>query len=211
MAYLQIPKAACSSIQAALLSAEDPEAFLNLEKSSASFVTALHHTPGLFKTTSKASGYLRFTFVRHPFDRLVSFYRNQVSPQKKLDARAKSMLQEELAASAFWLGMGFGEFVQTVLTNELARNNRHVRPQSELIISDGGLAVDYLGRVEEIEEGWHQLGRWTGGNLPPLYRFNVTGGASWNHCGELTPELVEHLALHYQDDLRLLGYSAAAL
>ena len=74
LAYLQIPKAACTSVQALLLAYHDRERYSRMITDLESDPHPLHHTPGLLERSSDTLGCLRFTFVRHPFDRLVSFY-----------------------------------------------------------------------------------------------------------------------------------------
>ena len=80
----------------------------------------------------------KFSFVRNPWDRLVSEYRYR----------------------NFWKKFSFRDFVLSNLPEE---NNycdyfRHVMPQSDYLYSDSGdLIVDYVGRFETLQEDFYKI------------------------------------------------------
>ncbi len=207
LAYLQIPKAACSSVLAMLLKAETPDRYEEIAVELGDSVGALHHTEGLLERTAQAGEMLRFTFVRHPFDRILSFYRNQVTPGDIPEVR-RQRLHDELALSGLVMGMSFADYVRRIVLDPVAAANLHIRPQTEFLSPRCGWTVDFIGRVEEIDRSQKLLSQAIGRPDIVLPRLNVTGGNGWRESPELTPELISLLARRYALDLQVLGYSA---
>jgi hypothetical protein len=209
-AYLQIPKAACSSILARILAAEKPDAYAQLEATLRQSVAPLHHAEGLFSKSRSADGLLRFTFVRHPFDRVHSFYQSQVnSSHCEPGFGDQRSLAEELERTGFRLGMPLEEYVTRILGDPVARNNHHVRPQSEFVLGPQGLNVDFIGKIEEMEWHWARLDAALGGKLGKIDRLNFAGGQSWRTSSHFDGRTVALLAGHYRHDLWLFGYGTA--
>ena len=207
-AYLQMPKAACSSIQAFILSIEKPQLYAELKSSLSESAAPLHHSPDNFETGAAPDGYFRFTFVRHPFDRIVSFYRNQIAPVQRGDEGDSTRLSAEAAASGFELHMAFPDFLDQIIEDGKARENIHVRPQSDLIFNRQGLTVDYIGKVEEMHRHLPILDRALGGPGITLGNLNRSGAKTWHSNPAFTRAVVDRLRERYWFDLNFLGYSA---
>lgn len=210
-AYLQIPKAACSSIQARILAAESPGLYAELESTIKTNVTPLHYTPGMFTKAASADGFLRFTFVRHPFNRLLSFYIEQVSPPQPppVDDDSRKSLEKDLERNGFRFGMPFEEFIGRMVGDPVGRNNPHVRPQAEFVLGAAGLNVDFIGRVESIGRDWPRLNAALGAGLGQIGKLNFHGGQSWRDSPWFDRRTVARLAEHYRYDLWLFGYDVA--
>lgn len=87
-----------------------------------------------YLTQAMFDDYFKFTFVRNPWSRLVSIYKF-MGYDKKIDFRL------------FLLGM-FKKYI-------FERHNWFVGPQSDFVYSkEGELLVDYLGRFEELQNGF---------------------------------------------------------
>jgi len=201
-AYVQIPKSACSSIMARILAVERPETYAGLPAQIERIPFVLHHADGIFDRSQSAHDLLRFTFVRHPFDRVLSYYINQINPP--VDASAA--LIEEVERAGFRIRMPFDDYVARIREDQVVRNNHHVRPQAEFLVGARGLTVDFIGKVEEMESHWARLDAALGGNLGPIARLNYTGGNSWRGSALFDQRVVEALAEHYRYDLWLLDY-----
>lgn len=201
-AYVQIPKAACSSIMARILAVERPETYVELRPEIERIPAALHHTEGIFARSQSAHGLLRFTFVRHPFDRVLSFYINQVNPP----GDAPEALVEEVERAGFRIRMPFAEYVGRIREDPVVRNNHHVRPQAEFLVGVRGLTVDFIGKVEEMGGHWARLDAALGGKLGPIARLNYAGDNSWRDSALFDQRVVNALAEHYRYDLWLLDY-----
>ncbi len=211
LAYLQIPKAACSTIKAALLHYTNPELHatrIEAAESDLPALQALHHE-GHLEESDDPGDCLRFTFVRHPFDRFLSFFYNFFVDGVKLeDGALVDELNAELEPFGLQATMGFDEFSEAVLSHPFDKQNPHVRRQVDLLLGSGELAVDFVGRLEFLER---DLGRLTAGiDAPPpkLGRLNQSSHKDWRHSELLGPAVVEKLVEFYRDDLAFFGFSA---
>ena len=172
----------------------------------------LHHTPGLLERSSDTFGCLRFTFVRHPFDRLVSFYlqaiRRADQDRHPIDPTRLRRLSGELEKSGLSLGMSFEEFLNVVVQTPESEQNPHVKSQVGYLFTWRGLAVDFLGRVENFQKDISFITGYAGclGGLPPV--LNKSTNPGWRNFDALTPAARRTLAVHYDEDLRFLGYDS---
>lgn len=90
--------------------------------------------------------YFKFTFVRNPWDRVVSAY--TFLRKGGMDREDKAFAARHIAPYA-----DFDQFVRCWLSAESARRSLHFRPQSDwLCLRDGTLGVDYIGRFERLAE-----------------------------------------------------------
>ena len=211
LAYLQIPKAACSTIKAALLHYTNPELHasrIEAAESDLPALQALHHE-GHLEESEDPGDCLRFTFVRHPFDRFLSFFYNFFVDGVKLqDGALVDELNVELEPFGLQATMGFDEFSEVVFSHPYDKQNPHVKRQVDLLLGSGGLAVDFVGRLEYLER---DLGRLTAGiDAPPpkLGRLNQSSHKDWRHSELLGSAVVEKLVEFYRDDLAYFGFSS---
>ncbi len=77
--------------------------------------------------------------------------------------------------------VSFERFIEQKLSKELWRHSYwFVRPQTDFVIDrDGGICVDFIGRLETIVEDFAVISEKVGG-LPALERRNVRSNASAN-------------------------------
>ncbi|MGI9243391.1 MAG: sulfotransferase family 2 domain-containing protein [Verrucomicrobiales bacterium] len=211
LAYLQIPKAACSTIKAALLHYTNPELYaskIDAAESDLPALQALHHE-GHLEESEDPGDCLRFTFVRHPFDRFLSFFHNFFVDGVKLqDGALVDELNEELEPFGLVATMGFGEFSEAVFGRPYDKQNPHVKRQVDLILGSGELAVDFIGRLEFLERDLNRLTAGIDAPPPKLGRLNQSSHKDWHHSELLGPEVVKKLTEFYRDDLAYFGFSA---
>jgi hypothetical protein len=137
------------------------------------------------------NSYYKFSFVRNPFDFLVSLY-FYINPSKR--HRIRSMDKN----------MEFKEFVKWhISVNHPCQVDFITDP------NDGKMLVDYIGRFETLEKDIaiirEKLKIRTGGRIkhknPSIHRTSKDYKVYYD---EESRKLVEN---HYQRDLYLLGYS----
>jgi hypothetical protein len=148
------------------------------------------------------TGYFRFAFVRNPWARLFSCYRDKiVGPTLRDDAFI-------LGPYGLTPGMPFEHFVRAVAEIDDAEADPHFGSQFGALSHQGQLAVDYVGRFENLPGDWDRLRPRYG--LPELpwapvgsrrrrFDFNY-------HKAHYTPELVEIVGRRYADDVRHFRY-----
>ena len=105
--------------------------------------------PTLDSQQSKYSGYFRFTFVRNPWDRLVSCYLNKV-----VAPRPKVYESFRIYPKIRFNRMSFTDFVRFVhhVPDDLC--DRHFRPQSACFNDKD---VDFIGRFERFADDLAQV------------------------------------------------------
>ncbi len=95
------------------------------------------------KILKKYSNYFRFTFVRNPWDRLVSCYKNWVRDDFK----------ERYLIYGFKEGMSFEEFVKAVCKIPDEVSEGHFRSQHTFIVDKRGrLLTNFIGKIENFEK-----------------------------------------------------------
>jgi hypothetical protein len=136
--------------------------------------------------------YFKFSFIRNPFERLVSEYR-----------------WRGLARS-----MSFRNFVTHYFPrpHAYADSSRHVLPQYDFLYDSGGrLLMDFVGRFENLQQDFdcvcQRLGI-SGSQLPhanpsPETLSNTAMHYSHHYDGN---DLVDHVARLYEKDLSVFGY-----
>jgi hypothetical protein len=151
----------------------------------------------------KFKSFFKFSFVRNPWDRLLSAFAHLKGGGEPL-ARRESLWSERYLGNfesfeQFVLALRDGEF-RSVIVGDV-----HFRPQLDWITLPGSerIAVDYLGRFESLEEDYSQVAHRLGiaGNLPmrkqttrPRYRDAYSAEMS---------KIVEEI---FRNDIERLGY-----
>lgn len=133
--------------------------------------------------------YLGWGFVRNPYDRLVACYH---AAQQHVDA-----------GRFFPMSMSFADWVRGL--PESGRQFIHPRPMIDFLCSpDGSLAVDFLGRCEQLDRDWQVVCRRLGVPHQPLPHLNASAHRDWRDC--YTDELASHVAALYAPDFDVFGY-----
>ena len=130
--------------------------------------------------------YFKFGFVRNPYDRFVSicFFLNRANPG--FARTAESFMKRALSVP---------RFRQRVL----------VRPQyRQLTDEHGDLALDYVGRYEDLQSSYDEVCSRIGVPTTELGRKNPSKHRSYTSYYD--DELRDIVGEFYADDLRLFGY-----
>ena len=203
--YGRVPKVANSSIKACLcrLLTTSPEQ--GSRTTSDAFWSKGTH--GETSMTDKYSARMRrgthfsFSFVRNPFDRLVSAYNNKIL---ELDEVPGPMQAMGLSHK-----MGFPAFLECIAGTVDAAMDVHLLPQSSILCLDGQLIPNFIGRLETMERDWQHLQRRlrqerlpTLGNLPEKNRRRSDDHSDVVRYFE-DSRLVQLVADRYGNDLKL--------
>lgn len=159
-----------------------------------------------YATPEKFSSYFKFSFVRNPWDRLVSEYR-----YLELEGR-----------------VAFSSFVERSFARTDAYSNAalHIEPQTRYLCDDrGNFLVDFIGRFENLEADFAYVARKLELGEAKLAHRNVSRESRWgalyrrlagrapkqdrkrpyqDYYGE--SELRERVTEFYADDVERFGY-----
>ncbi len=216
--YLWIcnPKVASRSIMAALRSA-DPGAEVIHDKS----------VSGIHALYPEALDYFSFAFIRHPFDRALSFYSEiHFSPERYQGSQRRHKKEKRQGFLDRYHGLeeasSFDDYCRWLNTpyGSDAFADRHFRSQHLLLRRDDGRLPDFIGRLENMDEDLKRVAVKVGMPAPILPMLNTMAG--WEppspealqdarsvmraHLNEGNRKL---LSERYAADLELGGYSPA--
>ena len=177
--YFIVQKVACSSIKAALLPLfpdikpeRSSEASL-YDDSFAYSVHDLYNRSGhqINKANFLAddyAGHFKFAFVRDPWDRLVSCYKQKVAPG------GQGLYCYEYEEVPLYVGMSFTQFVEAVHSIPDEEADPHFRSQYPAVCGDrpgAPILADFVGRFENLETDFARVAEQLGASqlrLPHL-------------------------------------------
>ena len=183
--FIHIPKAAGQSVSLALFNDKHPGHW-----SIKDFE---------WENERKLKYYYTFTFVRNPWDRLVSayFYLKNSTPYLGDQNFAKDFLSEYESFEDFVLN-GFGR--------ECIINWVHFRPQiSFLLDSKGKLNIDYIGKLESLESDFEKISAQLNFDAMSLPKKTNTSKRS-DYRSYFNNEMKEKVEFLYSDDIKVFNY-----
>jgi hypothetical protein len=146
-------------------------------------------------------GFFTFTFVRNPWDRLVSAYHFLKNGGRNEEDRrwAEVHLADYSSFEAFVHGWVDRKNINTAL---------HFIPQYRFITLPGrsGPQVDFVGCVESIESDFARVRERVGGGAAALTCDNRTAGRREDFRSYYDDRTREIVAGVYREDIELLGY-----
>ncbi|MEM7079028.1 MAG: sulfotransferase family 2 domain-containing protein [Pseudomonadota bacterium] len=151
-----------------------------------------------------------FTFVRNPWDRLVSCYRDKICGEvQEFTQFAPSGVAHCLAGySEFWAGMSFADFVIAVAKIPDARADEHFCSQAAYVLNDRGeVALDFVGRYESLAADFAHVAAVIG--LPATLRLpHLQAAPARDYRAYYTEETWTLVAQRYRADVESFGYGA---
>ncbi len=153
-----------------------------------------------------------FAFVRDPWDRLVSCYRDKIRGEvSDFTGFAPSGVAYCLDRfDVFFANMPFDEFVRAVASIPDVDADEHFRSQADFVTNSRGVvAVDFVGRFEKLDQDFSTVARHIGlptrDPLPRLQAAPARGFASF-----YTEETAAIVHERYRRDAELFGYESPA-
>jgi len=129
----------------------------------------------------------RWGFVRNPFDRLVSVHSAIWQHPNKLLRK--------------FVPKDFDEFVQALPD---LREFVHITPQVKFLCIKGKIAVDFVGRYEDLYRDWAFV-CWNIGRYATIPHINKTEHKPWGEY-YTSPQTVDAAIEYYKDDFKVFGY-----
>ena len=195
--YIQIPKVASRSIRVAVtahVSGSSPDQ--NFAKKLVREYENRYARHLQQEQIAKLSDqYFLFAFVRNPYDRIYSCYKNKIEDVRNYGGR--NIFEKHGVA----LDMSFEDFVCLVATLPDDKSDRHFRSQAWFLTWQNSLLPAFVGKLEQLNEDWQELQRRF--NLAPPPQINVS---SKKALPEMNVETRELICRRYADDFKLFGY-----
>jgi hypothetical protein len=200
IAYLQVPKVACTSFKVAIALLNQPE----LRDDLTAKPTAIHarrEWNDLIAANDRALKKLyRFTFVRNPVARFLSFYQN------KIWQPPRGSLLPDMEKAGFRMRMAIGDVLDIVEKTPAGSLDPHAAPQSWVVFDGAKPLVDFIGHIERLDEGMEKIRAATGLALE-LPHANK-GVPSTEPVPEPTPDEVARIRRFFCEDFEKLGYAS---
>ena len=186
--------------------------YLRLPKCGNSSVVAALPNPELRRLRpGKLSGFFEdwttFTFVRNPWSRLVSTYRQKVA-EGATTSRLREGVFEGFLESGIpvYSGITFEDFCELACSFPDRETEKHLQSQSYVLMHKGEAVVKIIGRVETISEDWQRIAALAEISVA-LPRLNVSN-AEGAHYREYYRDshLVNLVGDRYADDVANFDY-----
>jgi dermatan 4-sulfotransferase 1 len=202
--YIQIPKVATRSIQQCLANyyvvqkkIQQPPSWSNSEIKIIEEKTAFHASHKYLYDLS--TRFFIFAFVRNPYDRIFSAYKNKVLHPSELNG--KNIFRNH----GVFLGMKFSEFIDVVSVIPDNKIDRHLRSQSWFLCHEEKLIPEYIGHLESFDNDWEKIN--SRFNLGSPKHKNATKSLNIDDYSEqYTHDLEEKVFNRYKKDFELFGY-----
>jgi len=197
LVYYEVPKAACSSIK--LFIATLDGIVNNIPRHVHSLPISKLSLPGARSILYK--DYFHFTFVRNPYDRLVSCYANKVVRPELYERRAGPF--SRMFGELGYREMSFGDFVQFVTRVPNKHCDNHFVPQHRLLNLD---VLDFIGRFESFNQDFLYVRKQIGvsDDTPQLQKMNASRHDPYQ--GYYDDKLRRMVARKYARDLEIFNY-----
>ena len=147
----------------------------------------------------------KFSFVRNPWDRLVSWWsmvdnaRDYVDRAQPPNAFFGYVLERAKSFEDFLLRCD-DEIVDSDGRKSIFRNQIDY-----LVDDDGAIIVDFVGRFERLQESFDEISRHLGRASVELPRTNASQHAAYTEY--YTPAMAEIVARRYARDIEHFGYA----
>ena len=197
--YLELPKVACTSLKQALGSA------LGVPQERIA-TWRRYGLPVVDLAGPQLRALPRFSFVRNPWDRLVSCWENKFNHPDPRSAQQR-VYAERYARHLGVPRVDFELFVRMVCSTTDDQSDPHWRSQVwSLTDLRGESLVTCVGRFEQLAEDFETLCAQLGlrASLP---RAQVTAHRRKDYRSYYTPETAAAVAQRYATDIESLGYS----
>lgn len=203
--YVPVPKVACSSIKrviATIIDVEIPGDGANIH---------LANFPVIDKTAlEQYENYWKFSFVRNPWDRLVSCYSEKIKTDNtfvgKTNSFVKGVHKGLVKYDMFEANMPFDAFLKAVATISDHEADQHFRSQYTFLTdSHENLFLDFIGKFETMDADFRHVMRTL--QAPPditLQQSNKTHHKPYRKY--YTDSLLDIFQKRYSKDLSLFGY-----
>lgn len=192
LVYVHIPKAATSSIVESITNAGAKDDYMIHTLAKA-----------VNNLTETEENYYKFSFVRNPFERLVSCYESKYHEDRKHLKVLTYLTYDYYLLGYMSKDRGFDHFVHKVCALPDGLRDLHVKSQYRILHDKKGrLQVNFVGKFENLKRDYKIIEQKY--KVESLPHFNKSGHKDWRDYYTLkTAQLVYHT---YKKDIEKFGY-----
>lgn len=195
--YLNNAKVACSSIKTAIFTVPV------LDDYGIHTITEQYRSR---KLTPKEKQYFKFTFVRNPFERLVSCYESKYYTDK-IKYQKKVLYFEYYLLGRLKKDKGFDNFVAEVCKIPNSFADKHFCSQYNLVYDTKRgkeiCLLDFVGKYENIQQDFETIQKRFG--LKQLPHYNKSAKKNW--MDYYTLKTANMVYKRYEKDIKVFGYN----
>ncbi len=203
--YVPIPKVASSSVKhhfADVLYPDRAGTFSGKIHQSEIFEYRLKESVDF----SEYKDYFKFSFVRNPWDRIVSCYVDKILNRSERELFMKKRDTLFLEYPWYRPGMTFDEFVRGVSKTPDSIADEHFRSQTSFIVdSNFRPFVDFVGKYENIQNDFLRVCQSL--QIPGISLRHTNKTKKGHYSSYYSEETRDIVARRYEDDIRMFGYS----
>ena len=137
---------------------------------------------------------LRFTFVRNPYQRFLSFYKSKIQDQQR-----PGDFYQRFGLHA---GSSLDETIETITSLDVRELEHHSQPQAHIALLDDEPLVDFVAKLEDADTQWPVICRIVNYDVA-LPRRNVSREGS---SLTLSAQQKAKLYRYYEADFEIFGY-----
>lgn len=227
--YVEVPKCACSSIKRLIqmLECAKPGEFRWLDTPSVHvkkdnpyalpgydcFLTTQGLLAKDFLKILRSKKVYRYSFVRNPYGRVLSAYRDKVLLKKPEKIEVVDWLypnDHDSDADKLKCEVSFEDFIDFIIHQEPCRSvNPHWRPQA-MMLSYGKIKYSFIGKVESMETDWRYLFNKCYSkdfDFMPLLTRNVSRGSVSDLNAVYTEKTARLIYDYYRMDFEAFDYA----
>lgn len=192
IAYLNLAKCACTSIVGSFVDKEVDDKSEYARKKYC-ITGKIVNNESIFK----------FTYVRNPFERLVSCYVNKVK-EHNYEGKKNYFTYINYLMGILSDISNFEDFVKCIVKIPDRWADRHFKLLYSYIYDNGKKLVDYVGKFEDLSHSYEKIrGKY---NLQELKHENTSEKKDWKTY--YTKETAELVYKYYEKDILTFGYEA---
>ena len=156
-------------------------------------------------STEQWNNYFKFAFVRNPWDRAVSMFRNIQSAQK-MGSKDKSKYLDEITRrlNISPRDLTFEIFVKAVLRDRVFDNYHWDKQVHCFTDEDNQNLFDFIGRYENLQQDFEVICKRLGFPVVKLPHHNKTRHGHYSSYYSAETELI--VGQLYRDDVEMFGY-----
>lgn len=199
--YLSVSKVGNTSIKASLFAFPEMDDYRKVHSA-----VKQTETRATVDHIDEFQDYYKFTFVRNPFDRLVSCYENKLhTDRESVGVTIKELIYDRYMMGYLGKDRGFATFARRVCKIPDKYADRHFVSQSfGMLDGDGRLIPDYVGKFENFAGDFEVIREKF--DLAPLPHYNKTSKVRKNWMDYYDLETARLVYERYRTDIEVFGY-----